>query len=40
MAAGGRALADDRKQFGLADLLAVAKELQDARSQPGAQQGG
>jgi ATP-dependent Clp protease ATP-binding subunit ClpC len=32
MAAGGRALAHERKQFGLADLLAVAKELQDEPS--------
>ncbi len=30
IAAGGRALTDERREYGLADLLAVAKEIQDA----------
>jgi ATP-dependent Clp protease ATP-binding subunit ClpA len=32
MAAAGRALADERQEFGLADLLAVASEVQDVPS--------
>jgi ATP-dependent Clp protease ATP-binding subunit ClpA len=32
MAAGGRALAHERQEYGLADLLAVAKELPDAHA--------
>jgi ATP-dependent Clp protease ATP-binding subunit ClpC len=38
MAAGGRALSEERDEFGLADLLAVAKDLDDASDEdsPGA----
>jgi ATP-dependent Clp protease ATP-binding subunit ClpC len=34
MAAGGRALMDERSEFGLADLLAVAEELTDTDTPP------
>lgn len=33
MAAGGRALTNERHEFGLSDLLAVAREIHDARTQ-------
>jgi hypothetical protein len=32
LAAGGRALADQRHEFGLDDLLAVAREIRDERA--------